>query len=113
MGNSKYQGVVNNQHLVNWYFSNRLYKFFKVFFDGILDCSWCWYRFELQSRTAICAHGAARFKNDPELIDQINRFEDRRLNGYLFEMYESVTGLDKISCKRNPVVNIPKVGVLT
>ena len=38
MENSKDQGVVNNQNLVNWYLSYRLNKFFKVVFDGILDC---------------------------------------------------------------------------
>ena len=38
MENSKYHGVVNNQHLFEWYFSFRLNKVFKVVLDGILDC---------------------------------------------------------------------------
>ena len=67
--NSKYQDVINNPHLVDWYFGYRLNKFLEIVFDGILECEWRWHRFEWQSRTAIHAHGAARFKNDPELID--------------------------------------------
>ena len=35
------------------------------------------------------------------------------MRGDLIEMYKSVTGLDEINWERNPVVNTPKVGVLT
>lgn len=43
--------------------------FLEAFFDDILDCEWRWHRFEWQSRSAIHAHGCARFKNDPGLIN--------------------------------------------
>jgi hypothetical protein len=66
--NVRYQNVLNNPHLVDWYFSYRLNEFLKVVFDGILECEWRWHRFEWQSRLSIHAHGAARFKNDPGLI---------------------------------------------
>ncbi len=35
----------------------------------IICCEWRWHRFEWQSRTKIHAHGAARFNNDPGLIE--------------------------------------------
>ena len=35
----------------------------------ILARNWRWHRFEWQSRTSIHAHGAARFSNDPGLIE--------------------------------------------
>ena len=43
----------------------------------------------------------------------INRLEDRHVRGDLIEMYKSVNGLYEINRERNPVVNTPKVGVLT
>ena len=65
----KYNDVLNNPHLVDWFFSYRLNKFLEVAFDGVLECEWRWHRYEWQSRSAIHAHGAARLKNDPGLID--------------------------------------------
>ena len=65
--NLKYRDVVNNPHLVDWYFSYRLNIFLETVFDKILE--WRWHRFEWQSRTSIHAHGCARFKNDPGLIE--------------------------------------------
>ena len=67
--NYKYQDVVANPHLVDWYFSHRLESFLETFFDKIIGCDWRWHRFEWQARTSIHAHGAARFSNDPGLID--------------------------------------------
>ena len=43
----------------------------------------------------------------------INRHEDRRVRRDLIEMYKSVNGVDEINWERNPVVDTPKVGVLT
>jgi hypothetical protein len=66
--NKRYQNVLKNPHLVDWYFGVRLNIFQTVFFDGVLECEWRWHRFEWQSRCTIHAHGAARLKNDPGLI---------------------------------------------
>lgn len=65
----RYQNVIDNPHLVDWYFSYRLDAFLKVVFDGILKCECRWHRFEWQSRSAIHAHGAAKFANDPGIIN--------------------------------------------
>ena len=42
------------------------------FIVGILKCEWRWHRFEWQSRSSIHAHDAAKFKNDPGLIQLTN-----------------------------------------
>ena len=44
---------------------------------------------------------------------EINRLEYKRVRGDLIEIYKSVNELDEINWERNPVVNTPKVGVLT
>lgn len=64
----RYKNVLNNQHLVDWYFSFRLNKFLEIVFDDILQSDWRWHRYEWQQRTSIHAHGCARFKNDPDII---------------------------------------------
>ncbi|RMZ93574.1 ATP-dependent DNA helicase pif1, partial [Brachionus plicatilis] len=63
----RYFNVLNNPHLVDWYFGIRLNEFLKIVFGGILDCEWRWHRYEWQSRSSIHAHSAAHFKNDPGL----------------------------------------------
>ena len=40
----KYKDVINNPHLVDWYFGERLNSFLEIVFDGILDCEWRWHR---------------------------------------------------------------------
>ena len=40
----RYQNVLDNPHLVDWYFSYRLNEFLKVMFDSILECVWRWHR---------------------------------------------------------------------
>ncbi|RNA42068.1 ATP-dependent DNA helicase pif1 [Brachionus plicatilis] len=77
--NKRYQNVLNNPHLVDWYFTFRLNEFLKVVFDGILDCEWRWHRYEWQSRSTIHAHGAAKFKNDPGLRDLTTKVYQGRM----------------------------------
>ncbi len=36
----RYQNVLQNPHIVDWYISHRLNEFLKVVFDGILECEW-------------------------------------------------------------------------
>jgi hypothetical protein len=63
----KYKKVLENPHLVDWFFGHKLNEFLKVVFDEILQCEWRWHRYEWQSRSSIHAHGAVRFKNAPDL----------------------------------------------
>ncbi|RNA16634.1 ATP-dependent DNA helicase PIF1 [Brachionus plicatilis] len=46
----KYRNLMNNPHLVDWFFGYRLNEFLKT------------------SRSSIHAHGAIKFKNDPDLV---------------------------------------------
>ncbi|CAF1045089.1 unnamed protein product [Brachionus calyciflorus] len=80
----KYRNLMNNPHLVDWFFSYRLNEFLKVVFDDILDCEWRWHRYEWQSRSSIHAHGAVKFKNDPDLVKlttevYISRLAEKKL----------------------------------
>jgi hypothetical protein len=63
------QNINNNPHLVDWFFSFKLNEFLRTIFDQIFETEWRWYRLEWQYRLSIHAHGAARLKNDPGLID--------------------------------------------
>ena len=67
----RYQNILKNPHLADWYFSERLAIFFKHFFRETLDLEWFWYRFEWQSRTAIHVHGIIKLKNDPGIVDLV------------------------------------------
>ncbi len=54
---------------MDWYFGYRLKKFLEIVFDRLLGCEWRWHRYEWQSRNSIHAHGTARLKNDPGLVE--------------------------------------------
>ena len=41
----RYTNVINNPHIVDFYFSYRLNEFLKVVFDNILECEWRWHRY--------------------------------------------------------------------
>ena len=41
----KFRNVLNNPHLVDWYFSHRLDTFMKIYFDEHLKCDWRWHRY--------------------------------------------------------------------
>ena len=66
---SKRQNVIDNPHLVDWFFTQRLEKFEKYCFYDTLDAKWHWYRFEYQGRGNIHCHGTAKLTNDPGLCD--------------------------------------------
>jgi len=63
----RYQNVLNNPHLVDWYYSFRLSVFIKVFFEDILESQWIYYRYERQCRDAIHSHSVCRLKNDHKI----------------------------------------------
>lgn len=63
----KAQAVIDNPHLTDWYFVQRLEAFVRHWLTAILDAEWYWYRFEYQARGSIHAHGCAELKNDPDM----------------------------------------------
>ncbi|CAF1021150.1 unnamed protein product [Brachionus calyciflorus] len=89
----KYKNLLDNPHLVDWFFSYRLNEFLKVLFDDILDYEWRWHRFEWQSGSAIHAHGAEKLKNDPDLVKlatkvYLGRLAEKKLENKEFDTEE-------------------------
>ena len=75
------QNVINNPHITDWFFTQRLENFIKYWLYHSLDAEWHWYRFEYQARGSIHCHGVAKLKNDPGLC----KLSERALKGYLAE----------------------------
>ena len=63
------QNVINNPHIVDWFFTQRLQQFVKYWLYDTLDAKWHWYRFEYQGRGSIHCHGTAKLNNDPGLCN--------------------------------------------
>ena len=61
------QAVIDNPHLADWFFVQRLEAFVTHWLNGVLDAEWYWYQFEYQARGSIHAHGCAKLKNDPDM----------------------------------------------
>ena len=67
------QAVIDNPHLTDWFFMQRLQEFVRHWLNGILDAEWHWYRFEYQARGSIHCHGCAKLKNDPDIRKLCNK----------------------------------------
>lgn len=75
------QNVIDNPHIVDWFFNQRLQSFIKHWLYITLDAEWHWYRYEFQARGSIHCHGTAKLKNDPGLCE----FTEVALKGFLAE----------------------------
>ena len=82
------QNVINNPHITDWFFTQRVENFIKFWLYNSLDAQWHWYRFEYQARGSIHCHGVAKLKNDPGLCT----LSEKALKGYLAEI--SVSNAD-------------------
>ncbi|XP_020896155.1 uncharacterized protein LOC110235051 [Exaiptasia diaphana] len=78
------QNVIDNPHLVDWFFTQRLESFIKYWLHDTLDAKWHWYRFEYQGRGSIHCHGTAKLNNDPGLCD----LTKVALKGYLAQKFK-------------------------
>jgi hypothetical protein len=87
----KRKNVIDNPHLVDWFFTKRLESFLKHWLYDTLDAEWHWYRYEFQARGSIHCHGAAKLKSDPGLCE----LTDVALKGFLAEKHG--TGVDNKS----------------
>jgi hypothetical protein len=56
------KAVIDNPHLTDWFFMQRLQKFVRHWLNGILDAEWHWHRFEYQARGSIHCHRCAKLK---------------------------------------------------
>ncbi len=85
IGNSsetKRRNVINNPHITDWFFTQRLETFIKYWLYKSLDAEWHWHRFEYQARGSIHCHGVAKLKNDPGLC----KLSEIALKGHLAEV---------------------------
>lgn len=77
------QHVIDNPHIVDWFFSQRLESFLKHWLYDSLGAKWHWYRYEFQARGSIHCHGTAKLKNDPGLC----KLTEIALKGFLAQKH--------------------------
>ena len=75
--------ILENPHLVDWYFTTRTEKFVKIWLYEHLRASWHWFRYEYASRGTIHCHGLAKLSDDPDLIN----LTSVALKGYLSRLF--------------------------
>lgn len=64
------ENVVNNPHLLDWFFTERTEQFVKHWLKNTLGATWHWFRYEYAvQRGSIHCHGIAKLKSDPGLCD--------------------------------------------
>ena len=64
------QNVLQNPHILDWFFTERTDRFVKFWLKESLGASWHWYRYEYAvQRGSIHCHGVAKLKNDPGLCE--------------------------------------------
>ena len=83
-GDKRRQAVINNPHIVDWFFTLRLDSFIKHWLYKTLDVKQHWYRFEYQARGSIHCHGTAKLSNDPGLCE----LTKVALKGFLAQKYK-------------------------
>ena len=64
------QAVIDHPHIADWFFTVKLSDFVEQWLYEALGAEWHWYRFEYQARGSTHAHGCAKLKNDPWLLEQ-------------------------------------------
>ena len=84
IGNSTSQirreNVINNPHIVDWFFTQRLESFVKHWLYDTLGAKWHWFRYKYQGRGSVRCHGTAKLNNDPGLC----QLTQTALKGFLF-----------------------------
>ena len=64
------ENVINNPHLLDWFFTERVEKFVKHWLKNTLGSTWHWFRYEYAvQRGSIHCHGVAKLKSDPNLCE--------------------------------------------
>ncbi|CAB4040246.1 Hypothetical predicted protein, partial [Paramuricea clavata] len=78
------QNVINNPHVVDWFFTQRLESFVKHWLYDTLGAKWHWFRYEYQGRGTIHCHGTAKLNNDPGLC----QLTKTALKGFLAQKFK-------------------------
>ncbi|CAB3994683.1 ATP-dependent DNA helicase PIF1, partial [Paramuricea clavata] len=101
LGNStsevRRQNVINNPHVVDWFFTQRLESFVNHWlydtlgakwhwfrYEYALGAKWHWFRYEYQGRGSIHCHGTAKLNNDPGLC----QLTQTALKGFLAQKFK-------------------------
>ena len=82
--NVRRQNVINNPHVVDWVFTQRLESFIKHWLYDTLGAKWHWFRYEYQGRGSIHCHGTAKLNNDPGLC----QLTQTALKGFLAQKFK-------------------------
>ena len=82
--NVRRQNVINNPHVVDWFFTQRLESFVKHWLYETLGAKWHWFRYEYQGRGSIHCHGTAKLNNDPGLC----QLTQTALKGFLAQKFK-------------------------
>ena len=78
------QNVINNPHVVDWFFTQRLESFVKHWLYDTLGAKWHWFRYEYQGRGSIHCHGTAKLNNEPGLC----KLAEIALKGFLAQKFK-------------------------
>ncbi len=78
------QNVIDNPHVVDWFFTQRLESFIKHWLYDTLGAKWHWFRYEYQGRGSIHCHGTAKLNNDPGLC----QLTQTALKGFLAQKFK-------------------------
>jgi len=74
------ENVINNPHLLDWFFTERTEQFVKHWLKNTLGATWHWFRYEYAvQRGSIHCHGTAKLESDPGLCD----LSQTPLKGYI------------------------------
>lgn len=64
------ENVINNPHLLDWFFTERVEKFVKHWLKNTLGSTWHWFLYEYAvQRGSIHCHGVAKLESDPNLCE--------------------------------------------
>ena len=67
------KAVMENPHVVSFYFCRRVERAVKFLMRDALAADWIWYRYEFQMRGATHAHGVLKLKIAPNILDMVSR----------------------------------------
>ena len=75
--------VINNPHILDWFFMQRTEQFVIWWLYNSLGAQWQWYKYEFAiQRGSIHCHGVAKLASGPDLcgltIKRFSSFEDQR-----------------------------------
>ncbi|XP_066915540.1 uncharacterized protein [Clytia hemisphaerica] len=95
------QNIIDNPHIVDWLFTERVKNFVKHWLYESLNAEWHWYRFEFAvMRGSIHCHGLAKLKSDPGICE----LTEKALQGFLAK--ETLSNQTEIDLENNTLLHV-------